>query len=145
MLFRSNYLQIDDISINGESQNPIRVQHENPVLNLYISGELRQDVNMAVEFRLTDKNALPLAFFSPSHYKGVTPIIRQGRFEINEQIHLPETLNQGVYVGNLYLSDPGKMYHLQMPNAVQIEYEGFPMETGMVFNYNQGSGLLFLK
>lgn len=141
----AGYLQINEISINGESQNPIHLKHDNPVLKLHISGELKQDVNMAVEFRLTDKNTMPLAFYSPSHFSGKTAVIRKGHFEINEEIHFPATMNQGVFLGNLYLSDPGKTYHLQMPNAIQLEYEGFPMETGLVFNYQKGSGLLFLK
>ena len=141
----ADYIKINEISVNGEHQNPIRLTHDNPVLKLHISGELMQDVNMAVEFRLTDKNAIPLAFYSPSHYTGSTPVIKKGYFEINEEIHLPETMNQGVYFGNIWLSDPGKAYHLQMPNSLQVEYEGYPMETGLVFNYHNGSGLLFLK
>ena len=142
---KASYLKIIKISVNGEQQNPIRIKHDNPVMKLHISGELKQDVNMALEFRLTDKNIIPLAFYSPSHYSGVTPVIRKGHFEINEEIHLPETFNQGQFYGNLYLADPGKAYHLQMPNAIQIEYEGYPMQTGLVFNYSNGSGLLFLK
>ena len=142
---KAGYLQIKEVSLNGECENPIRVKHDSPVLKLHISGELKHDVNMAVEFRLTDKNTVPLAFYSPSHYSGVTPVLREGHFEINEEIHLPETMNQGEYYGSLYLADPGKSYHLQMPNAIQVEYEGYPMETGLVFNYNCGNGLLFLK
>ena len=142
---KAGYLQINEISVNGESQNPIRLKHDNPVLKLHFSGELKQDVKMAVEFRLTDKNTVPLAFYSPSHYSGITPVIRKGHFEINEEIHLPETMNQGEYFGNLYLTDPGKTYHLNMANAILVEYEGYPMETGLVFNYSGGGGLLFLK
>ena len=142
---KAGYLSVNEILINGESQNPIRLKHENPLLKLHISGELKQNVNMAVEFRLMDKNTMPLAFYSPSHYSGTTPVIKKGHFEINEEIHLPETINQGTYYGNLYLADPGKTYHLQMLNSIQVEYEGYPMVSGLVFNYQNGSGLLFLK
>lgn len=142
---KASYLQINEVTVNGENKNPIRLKHDNPVLKLHFSGELKQDVNMAVEFWLKDKNAVPLALYSPSHYSGTTPVIREGHFEINEEIHLPETMNQGEYFGDLYLTEPGKTIHLNMSNALQVEYEGFPMKTGLVFNYNNGSGLLFLR
>ena len=54
-------------------------------------------------------------------------------------------MNQGEYFANLYLTDPGKTVHLNVANALQVEYEGYPMKTGLVFNYNNGNGLLFLK
>lgn len=142
---QAKYLQINEILVNGERTNPIRLKHDDPVLRVHITGELMQDVNMAVEFRLTDKNAIPLAFYSPSHFSGYAPVIKKGHFKINEEIHFPETMNQGEFYGSLFLADPGKDYHLQMPNAIQIDYEGYPMETGLVFNYNNSNGLLFLK
>ena len=142
---KANYLQISEVLVNGESKNPIRLKHDNPVLKLHLFGELKQDAKMAVEFWLKDKNTVPLALYSPSHYSGATPLIRKGHFEINEEIHLPETMSQGEYFGDLYLTDPGKTVHLNMSNAIQVEYEGYPMETGLVFNYSGGGGFLFLK
>ena len=139
----ADYIKIDDLSINGERMNPIRLKHTNPVLHLHIEGTLGCDVNMAIEFRLTDKNGTPLAFYSPSHYTGKTPAYRKGRFVIDENIHLPEEMNHGIYYGNLYITDPGKSYHLQMPNGIQLEYEGFPMQTGLVFHSH--GGFIFVK
>ena len=141
----ADYIHINEILVNGERMNPIRLIHEDPVLKIHISGELKQDINMAFEFRLTDKNMVPLAFYSPSHLSGYTPVMKKGSFEINEIIRLPETMNQGEFYGHLFLTDPGKNYHLNMPNALQLEYEGYPMETGWVFNYKNGSGFIFLK
>lgn len=140
----ADYMKIDDFSINGEQMNPIRLTHENPVLHLHIEGTLGCDVNMAIEFRLTDKNGTPLAFYSPSHYTGETPKYGKGHFVIDETIHLPEQMNHGTFYGNLNLTDPGKAFHLQMPNAIQVEYEGFPMKTGHTFNAS-GGGFVFLK
>ena len=140
----ADYMKIDDFSINGERMNPIRLTHENPVLHLHIEGTLGCDVNMAIEFRLTDKNGTPLAFYSPSHYTGETPKYGKGHFVIDETIHLPEQMNHGTFYGNLNLTDPGKAFHLQMPNAIQVEYEGFPMKTGHTFNAS-GGGFVFLK
>lgn len=144
IMHKADYLTIDDFSINGEQENPIKLSQKNSTLHLHIEGTLGCDANMAVEFRLTDKNATPLAFYSPSHYTGVTPVFKKGHFVIDEEIHLPEEMNQGTFYGNLYLTDPGKVYHLQMPNAIQVEYEGFPMQTGLAFNAS-GCGFMFVK
>ncbi len=98
---------------------------------------------MAIEFRLTDKNGTPLAFYSPSHYTGETPKYGKGHFVIDETIHLPEQMNQGTFYGDLCITDPDKAYHLQMPNGIQIEHEGFPMKTGKVIR--SGAGFVFVK
>lgn len=139
----ADYMKIDDFSINGERMNPIRLTHMNPVLHLHIEGTLGCDVNMAIEFRLNDKNGTPLAFYSPSHYTGETSKFGRGHFVIDEIIHLPEQMNQGTFYGDLYITDPEKAYHLQMPNGIQIEHEGFPMKTGKIIR--SGAGFVFLK
>ena len=139
----ADYLQIDDFSINGERMNPIRLTHLNPTLHLHIEGKLRCDANMAIEFRLVDKNGTPLVFYSPSHYTGETPRFREGCFVIDENIHLPEQMNQGSFYGDLWITDPGKAYHLQMPNGIHIEHEGFPMKTGKVIR--SAAGFVFEK
>lgn len=141
--FIAGYIQIDDFSINGERMNPIRLTHENPVLHLHIEGMLKCDANMAIEFRLTDKNGTPLVFYSPSHYSGESPRFREGCFVIDENIHLPEQMNQGSFYGDLWITDPGKAYHLQMPNGIHIEHEGFPMKTGKVIR--SAAGFVFEK
>lgn len=139
------YLKVHGIYVNGSETNPIKLSPSNSVVNIHIDGELTIDTHVAMEFRLTDKNGIPLAFYSPSHYSGTVPFMEKGSFELDYDIHFPETMNHGIFYGSLFLSDPGKRYHLQMNNAIRISSEGFPMKTGLVFNYNKGNGLVFLK
>lgn len=139
----ADYLKIDVISINGELMNPIKLTYKNPLLHLHIEGTLKCDANMAIEFRLTDKNGTPLVFYSPSHYSGETPKFSEGSFVIDENIHLPEQMNQGSFYGDLCITEPGKTYHLQMPNGIHIEHEGFPMKTGKVIR--SAAGFIFEK
>ena len=62
---------------------------------------------------------------------------------MNYQVELPENMNKGSFIGEIYLTDPGKQYHMKLENAISIEYDGYLMKTGHVFEY-ANSGLLFL-
>ena len=143
--FCAPYLRVHAISVNDNKTNPVKITSSNSTVSIHIDGELLIDTHVSMEFRLTDKNGTPLAFYSPSHYSGTVPFFEKGDFHFDYDIHFPETMNSGVFWGSLFLSDPGKRYHLQLNNAIQINSEGYPMKSGLVFNYNKGNGLVFLK
>ena len=138
----AGYLKLNHISVNGKEENPIWVSHDDPTLRIHLEGELTEDVNMAISLRLTDKNAVPLGIYNPSRLAGYIPLYKKGHFEIDETVHFPEGINKGTFYGTLSLFD--YTYHLRMVNAIQLEFEGFPMKTGKVFDYGK-FGLLFLK
>ena len=140
---KSQYIKIDKVDINGLINNPILLSAKDNIIHVSIEGELQLPLYIAMEFRLFDKNHNPLIFFSPYHYTGKVVSMPTGKFKLDFPIRLPENMNKGSYIGSLYLTDPGKEYHLQMENAFSIEYEGYVMETGHVFDY-LNNGLLFL-
>ena len=139
------YVHLHKVTVNGKEMNPIIINEDNTDVEICIEGELDMDVNLAFELRLKDTKETPLAFYSPNHYTGTTEVIKKGKFEIKRTVHIPKEFNQGDYICSLYLTDPGKAYHCQMENAMRLSYEGFRMETGHVFNYQVGNGLLFLR
>jgi lipopolysaccharide transport system ATP-binding protein len=143
--YQAPYIEIDNININGQTSNPIRLTHDNNIINIYIEGILKSDQMMALEFRLYDKNQLPLAFYSPFHYTGITPVIKKGYFKIEKNIVLPKEINKGDYIANIFLTNPGFDYHMKLENSIIIEVEGFPTKTGHVFEYEKGAGFLFIK
>jgi lipopolysaccharide transport system ATP-binding protein len=143
--YNASYLKIDRIEINNKSRNPIQLTYDNNVLEINIEGELMSEQMIGLEFRLFDKNQLPLAFYSPFHYSGSTPIYKKGKFKMTKQIELPAEINKGTFYGSLFLTNPGITYHLSLESCIQIEFEGFPTQTGHVFEYEKGSGFLFLK
>jgi lipopolysaccharide transport system ATP-binding protein len=143
--YKASYIQINSIEINNRVSNPIKLSHDTNTLEINIEGELKNQQMVGLEFRLFDKNQLPLAFFSPFHYIGNTPIYKEGRFHISQRIVLPPEINKGTFYGSLFLTIPGVAYHLSLENSIQIEFEGFPTQTGHVFEYEKGSGFLFLK
>lgn len=140
-----SYLQLTEISVNAQALNPVLLTNASGyTLHIHMEGKLTREQYLAFEFRLFDVNNLPLAFYSPSHLTGRVHKYDKGKFVVDEDIVLPDTMNKGEYRGSIYLTDPGKLYHLQMENALQIFVEGTTMETGWTFDY-KGSGFLFLR
>lgn len=139
------YLTVHRIFVNNHDSNPVKISSSNPVVNVIIEGEFSIDAYASIEFRLTDKNGIPLAFYSPGHCSGTVPLCKKGKFKFDFDIHFPETMNSGTFYGSLFISDPGKRYHLQMNNVIRIISDGYPMNNGLVFDYDKGNGLIILK
>ena len=143
--YKANYIDVKCIAINNSIQNPIILNYKNHIMHVHIEGYLTKDVRMGLELRMTDKNGVPLIFYSPSHYHGTTKVFSQGKFVIDESIVFPDNMNEGDFYCSLFLTDPGFCYHLSMSNAILLQYEGYPMQTGRVVSYSNGNGLLFIK
>ena len=141
--YQANYIHITQVLVNGSKHSSIILNQKNHIVTLFFEGDLLTEQYVAVEFQLYDQNRLPLAFFSPSHYSGKVQQYPKGHFQIEEKVQLPENINKGNYYGSLYLTDPGKVYHIQMEFSLQITYEGFTMQTGYCIDY-KANGLLFL-
>ena len=141
--YQASHLRVDSVSVNDSNHNPVILNTKNHSLNITLDGELFLDQYVALEFRLYDKNRVPLMFYSPFHFTGKTESFSKGKFSITCQVELPINMNKGNYIGAIYLTDPGKQYHLKMENTIMIDYAGYTTETGHVFDY-QDNGLLFL-
>lgn len=142
--YQAKYIKLGKVLVNGSTQNHVLLTQQRHSLTLLIEGELTVAQYMAVEFQLYDYNKLPLAFYSPSLYSGITPHYDKGNFVLETTFDLPESMNKGTYFGSIFVTDPNKVYHLQMLFAVQIEYEGTAMKTGHCFDY-KNKGFLFLE
>lgn len=138
-------IEIDVIEINNSCTNPINLAHESSMLKVHIEGVVKSKQKIAVELRIFDRNENPLAFYSPFHYEASTPIYKEGKFVINQEINLPKEINKGSYLASLYLTDPGVSFHMSMEHSIQLEIEGYPTKTGHVFKYDNGAGFLFIR
>jgi lipopolysaccharide transport system ATP-binding protein len=136
-------LRVKEILVNGFPDDTIELK-ENNELEVRIKGTLRTDKLISFEARIFDERRMPIAFFSPGHYWGKIPLIKEGDFEIVEKITLPVNMNHGFYTMNISLTHPGVEGYLDIPDAVNFEISGFLMKTGYAFNANQ-EGILFLK
>ena len=142
---KKSYIDIEKLLINNNTKGSIHLNKENNRLKIEIQGNLKVRKPLAFEFRLFDKDEIPLAFYSPFHYSGSSPILDEGQFNLNFEIELPKEINKGRYYGSLYLTNPGIEYYLKLENIIEIEHEGYPTLTGHVFEYNKGAGFLFLR
>lgn len=139
----AKYLTLHSVTVNGAELNQVDLNQDKHTLHIEIEGELQSEQYVSFEFQLIDGKENPLLFYCPDFYKGITHRLPAGAFSLKFDVVLPKNMNKGTYYGNLYLTDPGKRYHLQIESSLRITYEGFLMETGHCFEY-QGKGLLFL-
>ncbi len=145
LTFKSPNLAVYQIKINNKVHNPIILNKYNNKIEILINGYLKNSQRIALEFKIFDYNDNALAFYSPIHFKGYTPLFNVGEFKFNEIIELPQQLNKGCFICSLHLTDPGISYHLSIEKNIFLQLEGFPTMTGHVFNYDIGDGFLFLK
>jgi lipopolysaccharide transport system ATP-binding protein len=143
--YLAKYMKINKIEINRNGNNPILLNCKNHSLKFCIEGELLEQKNIGLEFRIFDKNQNPLAFYNPCLHEGSSPIYEVGKFKIEKEVLLPKEINAGTYYLNVYLTDPGKSYHLMIENSIIMNFEGFTTKTGHVFEYAKGAGFIFLK
>ena len=142
--YQAKYIKIHKVLVNGSDNNHIHLTQQKHSLELSIEGQLIVSQYIAIEMKLYDINKIPLAVYSPSHYFGYTKLYNTGVVSIEETIELPENMNNGIYYVSFYLTDPNKAYHIKMPFALQIMYDGYMMKTGQCVKYG-GNGLLFLR
>lgn len=143
--YSSESVLIESILLNGSDDKDVYWTADKETLNISLKGRILNECNLGFEMRLLDKNFLPLAFYSPCHYTGSSERLKEGVFERTYNIDLPKGMNEGKYIMNLYLTDPGKSYYMKLENQIYLHVEGAPTVTGAVFNYNDGNGFLFIK
>jgi lipopolysaccharide transport system ATP-binding protein len=137
-------IEIDSIKINGSDKNNIIINSDKNELIINIQGELKEDISFEIEARFYDALNNPIAFFSPGHYNGRTEMFSKGKFSIERKIVLPTTINKGKLFMSLFLTIPGKEVYLELNPNIIVEFEGFKMNTGWVFEMEK-AGLIFLK
>ena len=142
--YKANYISINDFRINEQEKGSLFLSNNKSELLIKLIGDLKVEQNIAIEMRIFDKYHNPLAFYSPFHYEGDTPKFEQGNFNLDIRICLPKEINKGTYYLGIYLTDPGKSYHMKVENYIKFEYEGYPTKTGHTFEYDKGAGFIFI-
>ncbi len=137
------HINIEQIKVNDSINNPVKLFGGNNVIEIEISGEVFSETNISFEFKLFDKDLMPLLFYSPAHFEGISEKVVPGKFHFCKKIELPKQINKGNFVGSLYLTDPGFEYHVKFEHSMNIMIDGYPTKTGHVFEYKNGAGFLF--
>ncbi|WP_255547660.1 ABC transporter ATP-binding protein [Mucilaginibacter sp. dw_454] len=143
--YLSDKIRITEMLFNNSTANNLTLSPDNNYsfdMKLKIMHKI--PVSAQVECRFYDDYNNPLAFFSPGHYHSSNPI-NTGETELQYKIRFPDNLNNISFYMSIYFTDPGKEIHAVGERILSIEYTGYPMQNGHVFEYAKGAGLLFLK
>ena len=137
-------MRIDNITINGSTENAVFLKHDEHTIHVKIDGHLNQAMNFDVEARFYNNFDTPMAFFSPGHYSGKCARFSAGLFSIERSITLPPNINKGSLYMTLALCDAGKEGYMELDSKVKVAFEGIKMDTGWVFQLDS-AGLIYLK
>ena len=142
--YESNEIKLTKILVNGSPNRALNLPFPNRTLNITIEGNLINDIPLAIEAKLYDKENVLLAKCAPILMKTEVPRFKRGRFEISESIQLPDNITNGEYILQIELTYPNVQYLAIIPRAVKLTLSGFISPTGNPLSYKQ-NGLLLLR
>lgn len=134
---------VNKVTVNGSDADSHHLLPDFFELVVEVSGELLQPLPIELELRILDIQGIPLAFFSPGHEFGSTAVKSKGSFTISHTILLPR-VNQGKYIADITLTNPGKTGWVDIPNAFSFFVEGSATKDGFVIDYKGGAGFILL-
>lgn len=140
----SEEIRLSKVLVNGKPNSTVSLPFPNRKLCIEIEGELLNDIPMAIEARLYDRENYLLAKYAPILMKREVPRFQHGQFSISETINLPENMSNGDYYLQIELTYPNVQYLAVIPNAVKLILSGFISPTGNSLMYKQ-TGLLLLQ
>jgi lipopolysaccharide transport system ATP-binding protein len=135
---------INEITLNGSTESHLQLNGESRILNFVVHGILSSSKKMALEVRFYDKRESLIALYSPGHLYGRLQEFREGSFELNESICLPDNLTSGEYILDVDLTRPNIETYMHIPKQVRLSFKGISSVTGLEFKYDN-CGLLMLK
>ena len=116
---------------------------DNRLISLMIEGYTKIGMNISIEVFLFDANDVLIASYSPTHWEGKSYKFSPGRFVIQEQIQLPETLTSGKYSISIVLSQMNIEMLARIENAALITINDLTSPyTGNSFRHSYYGSLL---
>jgi lipopolysaccharide transport system ATP-binding protein len=142
--YNTQNIVVDLIQVNNSPNNIVNISRSTNEIEFYVKGRNFIDLKIALEMRIYDGNDIPLIIYSPNHQIGYTKMYKSGEFELKVKLKLPEGLSRGRFYADVYLTDPLVEGYAEIIRGLIIDSEGYPTQTGFVFDYSKGHGLLFL-
>ncbi|MDU1889292.1 MAG: ABC transporter ATP-binding protein [Dysgonomonas sp.] len=135
-------ISLNSITINNSPYSHISLSSNENIVNIRIDGHLNTNKKMALEAIFLDSLNREIFFYSPSHYTGNVPFFDAGNFVIDQNIILPNGLNQMNLYIDFYLTYPGYEGYLETASRVKLSIEGTKIANGQILS--SSSGLIFL-
>ena len=125
IIYKKDYLIIDDILINGSSANRTTLVPKQGFLDIVIQGKTSEEMTCNVRLIIKKLDGTPLATLNEALYSGRLLDIAPGSFEIHKHIRLPKYMANGEYLVDLLLYQPSVMDYLKVRNGLCVRIEGF--------------------
>jgi lipopolysaccharide transport system ATP-binding protein len=144
MRIYNNQITVESITINKSTSNIVEISPSENKLDINIRGRIAEERRMAVEVRFFDQYDHLQMLFSPGHLYGQNKLFRNGDFEMNETIILPDSLAKNEFRLTIDITQPNIEKLLSFPNSVKVICKGIQGHTGLEFPATN-CGLLMLK
>lgn len=144
---QDNDIKIFTISINGKESDFLSLSPTTRHLHFHIEGEISNNKDLCIAFRLYNEQSSCLAFYTGQQYIDAISISKNKKFILEETVKLPH-INQGLYYISLYIQNHQNRNQtpiVEIPYALEIDALGHPTETGWTYKYNKGNGFTLLK
>lgn len=141
---QSSEIKLTDVHINGETNRIVKLSYPNRKIDIEIEGELLNDMYMAIEAKIYDRENILLAKFAPILMKTDVPKISKGKFKLAETITLPDNMTNGEYRLQIEVTYPNVQYLAVIPDAAKLVLLDYISPTGNSLMYNQ-NGMLLLQ
>jgi len=141
---KTNHISITELKINNTEQDKITLKPKAEYLEIEITGQVLQPVNVNIEARLISPPDTVVGIFSPGYLHGGTRLLNPGPMRIKGIIELPMII-KGTYYLSITIYDPGMLSLWEFPMAAEIIAEGWPTKTGLVFEQRMGVGAMMLS
>lgn len=122
---RKDYVEIDEITINGTSLNSTTLHRGQTHLDVVINGTTQEPMKCEVKLILKKMDGTPMASLVEGRYTGRLYEIVPGPFTITKHIRLPKYMADGNYTVDLWLHQPTVQDFFEAKNCTTIRIEGF--------------------
>ena len=122
---KKEYIDIDDILINGTSSSQTTLAPRQPFLDIVIRGVTREAIRCDIKFIIKRQDGTPMASFIEGRYTGKLIELHPGPFKIVKHIRLPKYIANGDYIADLHLHQPYVQTFFMANNCLSFHVEGF--------------------
>jgi lipopolysaccharide transport system ATP-binding protein len=137
-------LAVHRIAISGREDDSIEISGRRRDLAVDVSGVCKDECVVTIEGALVAADGTVIGTFRPGHYEESTINLPPGPFAIRVSIVLPRLL-RGDYFLHLYVTNPGIEGLVDVPFAVRLSAEGWPLRsTGAALQRNTENGFIVL-
>lgn len=122
--WKKSTIIIDSVKINGTDSSCLTVLPSQHTLNICIEGYTSEDMTTDLAVVIKNKDDMPLAALAEGLSKGLIQHISHGKFKLEKTIILPNYVNRGDCIIDIFMHHPMVEYQLKMPKCAKLHFDG---------------------